>query len=149
MSVHFLNLFKIVIPFILGNSMSTPLSLFTALKRDFPADGDKISHTKRSILMPFLALALFISGQILVSLPQTDFDFVGVFNYLYMATAINSNFWMQFLFCFYEVIFFTVLADLQVDVKRFWEKKQTSGTYFETLDRLLQKTEAFQNSFSV
>ena len=51
---------------------------------------------------------------------------------------------MQFLFCYYEVMFFNFITLVKLDMKI-----DFSGTYFDALEKLIMKMRIFQDCFNV
>ena len=145
-SLYVLNTSFILLPFIFGKSVAEPFTRYASLQ-DLSAKHKVVYRTGRSIRIPMMSFLLFNCGQMIIAIDQFWKSENHVDDYLEIGKSSVPNFWMQFLFCFYEVFFFITMASVKLDL-------QTVATgltedYFEALDDLIRKIKAFQDTFSL
>ena len=68
--------------------------------------------------------------------------------FLKFGACLAPSFWMQFMFCYYEVFFFSVMAIVKLDLKKLNTEGSAEG-FFEALNVLLRKIKAFQDTFAL
>ena len=145
--IYVLNTSFIMLSFMFLKSIADPCTRYASFQINLTAKNKVVYQTGRSIRIPMISFLLFNFGQMILGIGQLLISENHVYDYLEIGASLVPNFWMQFLFCFYEVFFFITMASVKLDLHIV--ASGLTGDYFEALDDLIRKIRAFQNTFSL